>query len=295
MVNSVLFLPGLIALGAVSSYTDFKYGCIKNIHLLFGFFYGCTIYAFLFFSGRLGYNAYFLLGNLAIAAVIAYMLYINQVWSAGDGKLFIVLSFLSPWFEHALMFRLPALSLLINIGIFSLLYMLVFDCKIIFSHLFHLPRQEIIETAKFFAKSLITVFSVTWIVWFLFSGIRTVDPLILFVVMTVCYCVLNLLLKWFGSFKLGLFIFMLAGLGLRFYLEPEIFLSPEKMLNYLAVVLRLTIFFSILNMIFFKSVTKGVIEIPEKDDEKAFAPIIFFGSLSLQVPLAAFVVTIIRG
>lgn len=295
MGSHFLFLPGIVAVGLASSYTDFKYGRIRNIHLIAGLIYGCVIYLFLLLSGGLGYSILFLFLNFVAAVAVSYGLYWKQVWSAGDAKLFIVLSFLSPWLKNAQMFRLPALSLLINTGVISLLYLLVFDGNVIFSHILHFTKREFVDRSKDFFKTLATVFSITWVVWFSVSKLRTSEPLMLFILMSTCYFLLHLALKWFSSYKWGLPLLMVTGMALRFLSDPGIFVSAERMLDYLSIVVRLTIFFSVLNALFFKSKDNREILYPAKNDEKAFAPLIFFGALSLQSPLASFVVTIMRG
>lgn len=295
MGSPLLFLPGIIAVGLVSSYTDFKYGCIRNVYLLWGLGYGCASYLFLFLSGNLGYSILFLSANFTVAAAVSYVLYIKHVWSAGDAKLFIVLAFLSPWLKYAHMFRFPAVSLLINIGAISLLYLLIFDGKAVFSHLLHLSKQELIDRATSFCKNLATVFSITWIVWFYVGKLRISEPLMIFTLLSLCYFLLHLALKWFSSHRWGFALFLAAGLAARLVLDPGIFVSSDRMLDYLGIVIRLTIFFSILNAIFFKSEKNMESGFPGKNDEKAFAPLIFFGALSLQSPLASFIVTVMRG
>ncbi len=294
MINS-LFLPCIIAIGCATSYTDLKYGYIKNIFLLGGFAYGVSIYVFLFISGSAGYSAFFLTINVFVSIVLAYVLYIKQIWSAGDGKLFILLSFFSPWLNYSSTFRLPALSLLINIGIFCLLYILFFDLNSVISRFSSFSKKELLDRVKAFAVTIMTVFTLTWLIGFSFSGFRNMDPLLLFVFVPFCFFLLRLIIKWLDSFKWGLAIFMLTGFIFRLWLDPDIFLVSGKMVEYISVVLRISIIFSILNMVFSKSSPQDGTVTEIKCGEMAFAPIMFLGVLSLQSPLAPFVISLIRG
>jgi len=98
-----LFLLPLLVIGGITSYSDIKYGKIKNIHLFWGFLYTLFLYFFLILYsyfvihqfGNLKYLAELLLNGL-IAFIFGYLLWRFNLWAAGDAKLFVIYSLLVP-------------------------------------------------------------------------------------------------------------------------------------------------------------------------------------------------------
>ena len=294
MDNFFLFLPGIATLGILSSYTDLKYGRIRNVHLFAAFFYGCVGYSYLFFSNRLGYKPLVLFGNFFVTAILSYILYIRQFWSAGDAKLFIVFSFLCPWFVYSGIFWLPAFSLLVHIGIFSLIYMLLFDAKAILDRLVHFSRKDVVLWTKQFCRALAMVFSITWIISYFMPKLHIKDQFLKFVFTYLGYFLLYAAVKRMRSRRWALVFILAAGILLRFFINPGIFFSAEKMFSYVWTVVKLTVFFTLLNAVFLPSSSIGGRDIHFKKNEIAYAPIMFLGILSLQFPLAFFVEKLIK-
>ncbi len=96
----IFFLIGILFVGIISSYTDIKYGLIKNKVLLIGIIYAIILNIIIFFtiskanfSGYLHYfvNSFFMLG-------LGFLFWIIGLWTAGDAKLFFVLNLLTPPF-----------------------------------------------------------------------------------------------------------------------------------------------------------------------------------------------------
>jgi Flp pilus assembly protein protease CpaA len=81
--------------GYFCSYTDLKFGKIKNIAICVGLFAGfvvnCIYYNFYVFNYFFEY-----LFNLIIAVFIAVLFYAFHIWAGGDSKLFILFQFLYP-------------------------------------------------------------------------------------------------------------------------------------------------------------------------------------------------------
>ncbi|MBU1500325.1 prepilin peptidase [Patescibacteria group bacterium] len=102
-VLKCLFLIPLLVIGVMTSYSDIKYGKIKNIHLLWGFCYALLLYSFLIYysyfvihqSDNLKYVVELLI-NGTIAFVVGYLLWHFNLWAAGDAKLFPIYSLLIP-------------------------------------------------------------------------------------------------------------------------------------------------------------------------------------------------------
>ncbi|MBI4739837.1 prepilin peptidase [Candidatus Woesearchaeota archaeon] len=91
------FLPIIAALGASTSWSDFKEGRIKNKHLLTAVAAGLFVTSALYFSAALAAKSLLLtLANAAVALAIGFLLWILGLWSAGDAKLYAVFALLIP-------------------------------------------------------------------------------------------------------------------------------------------------------------------------------------------------------
>lgn len=88
---SVLFL--ILFLGAVSSFTDIKYGKIKNIHITWSLIFGIIVsISSIFLSENVIIHLLYLLINVVVALIIGFMFWSFGFWTAGDGKLYIAFS-----------------------------------------------------------------------------------------------------------------------------------------------------------------------------------------------------------
>ncbi|MCK5283529.1 MAG: hypothetical protein KAK00_09065 [Nanoarchaeota archaeon] len=101
MVYELLFwfLPGILILGAITSYEDAKYGKIRNKWIVFSLIYVLITYLilFLFFKENISYDYLFKLSiNGVLALFLGFGLWALGLWSAGDGKLFFAYSVLIP-------------------------------------------------------------------------------------------------------------------------------------------------------------------------------------------------------
>ena len=101
-MNTLWFLfPGIIYLGIISSYTDIKYGKIKNRDVVIGIAYALAVYlglaVYAAAAGGVNYLYFAELGTNAIFALLAaFGLWNYKIWSAGDGKLFFAFALLVP-------------------------------------------------------------------------------------------------------------------------------------------------------------------------------------------------------
>ncbi len=150
IVLKSLFLIPLILIGITTSYTDIKYGKIKNIHILLGFLYVLLLYLFLAFYSyfviyqpiNLKYLAELVVNGL-IALVIGYLLWYFNFWAAGDAKLFSIYSLLIPleYFSKNYFQYFPSSTLLTDTIFFicfiffiKMFYEIILSC---FSFLMH--------------------------------------------------------------------------------------------------------------------------------------------------------------
>ena len=94
-ILTVLKVVFIIMLCIGSSYTDIKFGYVKNIYLLPFFLLGIVLLVlqFLFFGAETLLDS---LSSILTSLAISVILYIANIWAAGDCKLLIVLSILAP-------------------------------------------------------------------------------------------------------------------------------------------------------------------------------------------------------
>ena len=183
-----LFLVPLLVIGGITSYSDIKYGKIKNIHLFWGFLYTLFLYFFLILYSHfiihqfsnLKYLAELLL-NGSIAFIIGYLLWRFNLWAAGDAKLFLIYSLLIPleFYSKNYISYFPSAMLLIDTFIFICFFflfkmlwkiaklclkrnttLLSFLSRINYKNLYKNLKNAILQTGKFFliiTCSLITL------------------------------------------------------------------------------------------------------------------------------------------
>ncbi|MBD3164014.1 hypothetical protein GF323_02350 [Candidatus Woesearchaeota archaeon] len=169
------FLPGIIFLGIVTSYSDIIKGKIRNKWVLSALFYSIIIYIFLFITGNLLTDYFFRLSlNMVFALFVGFGFWYLGLWTAGDGKLFISFIFLMPLsvYRNAHNEWFPGISLLFNIFISATLILLIFILvKIDFKKfkVFLKPALKQIFHLSSFMESLLFLFAVFWLVGFILS------------------------------------------------------------------------------------------------------------------------------
>ena len=128
------FLPMILFLGLVTSYTDIIYGKIKNKHVLIGMIYAIIVNIALIiyykFIGEInqGY-VYELITNAFFSVAAGFILWNLGIWSAADGKLFIAFSLLIPLdvYEFGYEKFFPGMIFLTNIFICSLIVIILWE------------------------------------------------------------------------------------------------------------------------------------------------------------------------
>lgn len=116
------FLPGILVLGAATSWEDVKAGKISNVYILFSLVYAVLLYGLLwslnYLSAGVTPGDYFF--NLSAGALLSlalgYALWYHDLWSAGDAKLFFAYSVIVPPTSYGLGFVevFPSLTILVN-------------------------------------------------------------------------------------------------------------------------------------------------------------------------------------
>jgi len=163
------FLPGILILGIATSYTDIKYGKIKNKWILFGLFYGLIINLVLILYYLHQKNLSFgyvseLFVNICFGLLVGFGFWLLKIWTAGDGKLFFAYSILIPLavYRHGYIRWIPSAMLLVNVFVPLFLYFS-------FISLFKSSRKSKKTTVKdIFGKKLISSFFYLFIIhWFI--------------------------------------------------------------------------------------------------------------------------------
>jgi len=175
MILDYLFLPILVFIGLVTSYQDFRYGKIKNKWIIFGATWGTGIWVILlgwsqlvpfvphYFATPMTYikPSYILevAINSSIAFAVGYLLWHFDLWSAGDAKLFFVISLLFPlkYYWRSAFPYFPSAVLLINIFSFALVFLALKSLFIIIRSSFEEPagkkrKTELVQQGMEYAK-----------------------------------------------------------------------------------------------------------------------------------------------
>ncbi|OGI15188.1 hypothetical protein A3K63_03610 [Candidatus Micrarchaeota archaeon RBG_16_49_10] len=108
------FLVFIMIFGFWTSYTDIKYGRIKNITIILMMFFGIVLNIFV--SKSLVGNPVGFILNATLSLVVSFGFYMLDLWSAGDAKLFLGFSVLVPFtiYKNLAISTWPSLIIMIN-------------------------------------------------------------------------------------------------------------------------------------------------------------------------------------
>jgi Flp pilus assembly protein protease CpaA len=97
LVN-LLFVLGILIIGIISSYTDIKYGKIKNKVIVIGLFYVVLVHLLLVLTSKTINSTAYLhyVVNALFSILISFILWLTGLWTAGDAKLFFLFNLLTP-------------------------------------------------------------------------------------------------------------------------------------------------------------------------------------------------------
>lgn len=125
MIFEILLLSIVTLMGIVASYTDLKYGIIKNSLIGIGFIIGSFINFFEILFHFQNFSIVIL--NLFLSFLICFFLWLLGILPGGDAKLIIAFSFLIPpsFYKYVYLSLFPSLSLLVNIFVIPALIFLV--------------------------------------------------------------------------------------------------------------------------------------------------------------------------
>jgi Flp pilus assembly protein protease CpaA len=283
------FYPSIIVLGVFASYTDIRYHLIRNRHLLIACAYGVTIYSCFWFYGQPIPFFRFILINLLVSFVIAYFLYLRDIWSSGDAKLFITLSLLTPSYRYLSLFKLPAITLFVNTAIISFFFMLILGLKYFITDIRYLPKDLLKGRFEHFFYALATVFSISWIFWYVLSPFKLLDPLFLTAFIYFGYTYLFRFLSIIKSRKWLFLYLLIAGLLIRAWVQPQFFYSLERLRFYFISTLKYTVFFSVIDVIFLFQRGKFKRKQALNESHTAMAPLMVIGAFAMESQLIPYV------
>lgn len=164
LLELIFFLPLIALFGIITSYTDIRFGKIKNKHLTLFALISLAFYAFLIIyyiisdiSIKITYFRDFIV-NFLIAICFGVVFWVSKIWSAADAKLFAVYSLLLPlsFYSNNYFSFFPSLAILINtfVPIF-MVFLLVFVPYVLIE-----KRKQLAKTfkRKEILNFLITIF-----------------------------------------------------------------------------------------------------------------------------------------
>jgi len=105
-----LILIAIVIFGFINSYTDFRFGKIKNVLIILMILSGVSLN---FYLNSLTLET---LGNSLISLALGFILFYSDYWSPGDAKLFFAVSLLLPVsiYHFGKVSFFPSISILIN-------------------------------------------------------------------------------------------------------------------------------------------------------------------------------------
>jgi len=186
----------IVLFGTVTSYTDIRYGKVKNIVIVLMLFTGFFLNLFftnLLTKASLNLRADFMqtIINFFVTLGFGFFLWLAGLWSEGDAKLFLGYSLLLPVFtyKHGYIMYFPALNILINTFIpaaffFILMSLVKIDAKLLKWH-----AKQTFEKNNII-NIILTIFVLSFLTKSLFGYIKfkpdlLLNLLILFIFMEV--------------------------------------------------------------------------------------------------------------
>lgn len=233
-------MPGIFALGIITSYEDIKYGKIRNKWVLGSLIYAVLVYGVLivFLLLQNDINAHYLIElgtNFLFSIAVGFGLWYINVWTAGDGKLFVAYSALLPLsvYVHGYQEWIPSFVLLANIFVIGLVFMvflIFYKLKTRYIKKACLSIVKDFFSAKEIFKSIVSLFAIFWIIDILFklTGLGSNYILRLFLTM---FIFLNII-KWLG--KSSVYV-MLAITIARLILDKSVY-SLSFLIDFLVLI-----------------------------------------------------------
>jgi len=178
------FLPAIILLGILTSYEDIKERKIRNKYVVTALVLAIAINAVLYFGNIIVLNQ--ILDQLIVilfSLVIGIVLWLMQMWSAGDAKLYIAFVALIPSHIYQVTStQIPTGDLLINIFVIAAIYTLIKSIK----NTSKSHKKKAIKDSfkpKDLGLSILSIYAVSWITQRIFIALNMQSEYILNIIL----------------------------------------------------------------------------------------------------------------
>lgn len=193
-------LPAIIALGAITSYTDIKFGKIKNKWILVFLLYGIFVYLLYYFYAQTTgatttinvivgeevreYSLFVqVISNFLVSLMFGFTIWSFNIWSAADAKLFTAFSFLLPLSFYTTDFirYFPGLVIAINSIVIIIFYLTIEVLRKNYT-CFKNSLKETLTNPRELIDDIQMLFLIHWITGSVFTYIDREQLIIFFVV-----------------------------------------------------------------------------------------------------------------
>jgi Flp pilus assembly protein protease CpaA len=256
MVNQLLFfLPGILALGIATSYSDIKEGKIRNKWILFSIIYSLIIHSYFIFTKTPISDFYIkqTLSNLVISLVLGFVMWDFGLWTAGDGKLLLGYSALVPIITYnkpSYIPYFPSGTILINTFVTAFLFLFLYS---LFKSSWKVKKRTIKKTLnpKSLANKAANLFVFTWVIQKAMSTLNTNNWIFTVVLAFVFFSTLEKIS--FGKKNLGTYVL----LTIILFFDASV-RSQEFLKGFSALFLVILLFRSLVSDLGFNTFTKEV-------------------------------------
>jgi len=227
MINTLyFFLPMILLLGAVTTYSDIKEGKIRNKWIIAGLLYAIIVNIILFMwlsftPGEVPRSEYFLelFLTFLFSLIVGYSMWHIGMWTAGDAKLFTVFSALLPLsvYTYGHVQNFSSFNILINTFVpFFVVYTVMMLTKTSVKQKIHYLVKSLQPRELF--SVLLFLFAFSWLLQFVYPLFNI--PSNYFLNIFLLFLILILLEKILS----GKIIYFMVGISaIRLILDPNLF------------------------------------------------------------------------
>jgi hypothetical protein len=232
----------ILVFGVYTSYTDIKYGKIKNIAILLLLISGIFLnifYTRTLSNPSLSSSSIFIqtIINFLIALGFSFLIFISSLWSPGDAKLFLGFALLIPitFYKYPHFIQFPSISILINTFIPVAIFYTIFS----FLSTDRKKLWEIIKetlTVKSLSETLVLLFVFSFIVQLILNylGIKLIFFLQIFIMFVLIETFRRLSEKY-----MRIFSYMAATLRIIFFYNSILTISFLYNFFYLVIIFQI--------------------------------------------------------
>jgi hypothetical protein len=219
------FLPAILLLGGITSYEDYRISKIRNKWIILSLLYSIVVNLalILYFSSTTGIRTHYIIElatNFVFALLVGFSLWYYNIWTAGDGKLFIAYAVLIPFSVYKWGYQqwIPSQVLLINIfiiGFFSMAFIIFLKSKLKKIGQLFIRMGNSLFNLQRWALAVMFLFAILWLIGLLFrlAGMD-ISVFLMFLIALIMGPLLRY--RWF------IFSMIFTGI-LRLFFDPDIY------------------------------------------------------------------------